>query len=293
VTLSASFFALAFAFCALCVAVVAGAIAVSSPSAAMSAGITAGVALGTAVMVLWRQARRDFDAVLALLGGFALPAAMVVGIYAASVDQAGWVPIGFTVVSGLLGVGCLVATYRRQRQESERYPNVLKSEFGPSGILETEGIQFTGQLAQATAGKPHYASVVLQNCFDQPRSVTLAFDGAGSAKHLRFHSSVSVNLGPAEVVRVTVPVVSPTYAGEYSLYFSVHVAASSGQRVRLWRAQTATNRTTGAQTAALLAVGVLSVGGGVRFTIGPTVDDLWASPLEEPRVETLWRPDQA
>ncbi|HEV7668766.1 MAG TPA: hypothetical protein VGS22_09595 [Thermoanaerobaculia bacterium] len=83
---------------------------------------------------------------------------------------------------------------------------------------------------------------------------------------------------------------TPTYLGTYPLYYSIQVNREEGKRVRLWRAQDATTRTKASTTVALAAIGHLHWGGGIRFTVGPLPDDLWAEPLAPPTEKTLWEP---
>jgi uncharacterized protein (UPF0333 family) len=67
-TLSKSFFLLALAFVALCVAGGAATFALSGDQVSTRAVTVTAVALGVAVVILSQQAKRDLDAVLTLLG---------------------------------------------------------------------------------------------------------------------------------------------------------------------------------------------------------------------------------
>lgn len=289
-TLSKSFFSLTLAFCALCVLAGAAAVALSDEAVSERASNVAGVAFLVAAAILWRESRRDPDAVLMLVGTFALLTAVCIGIYLFYADRPGTASQVSLVGCMTLGLACGAATRRRQRTESSDFPDVLAALVPPTGIFETEGVQFTGLLDQGRERRPHAASILLQNCFDAPRTVTIRFDAAGSEKYMRFHPEHRVEIGPAEVSRVFFPVIAPTYPGSYPLYFSIVVGGTEGKRVRLWRAQDATTRTKAATTVALLAVGHLKVGGGVRFTIGPLPDDIWAAPLPQPVQQSVWQP---
>lgn len=289
-TLSKSFFRLAFAFCAMCVMAGAATFALSGEAVSDRAATVAGVAFLVSAAILWREGRRDPDAVLTLVSVFALLTAVCVGIYLFYADRPGTASQVALVVCAALGLGCGAATWRRQRTESGDFPDVLARMVPATGIFETEGIQFTGVLDQGRDRKPHAASILLQNCFDSPRTVTIRFDAAGSEKYMRFHPQHKVGIGPAEVSRVFFPVIAPTYPGSYPLYFSIAVAGTGGKRVRLWRAREATERTKAATTVALLAVGHLMIGGGIRFTIGPLPDDIWSAQLPQPVQQTLWQP---
>jgi hypothetical protein len=289
-TLSKSFFWLTLAFCALCVLAGAAAFALSGEAVSDRAADVAGVAFLVAAAILWRESRRDADAVLTLVSVFALLTALCIGIYLFYADRPGTASQVALVVCVALGLACGAATWRRQRTEPADFPDLLGRMVPPTGIFETEGIQFTGLLDQGRDRKPHAASILLQNCFDAPRTVTIRFDAAGSERYMRFHPEHKVEIGPAEVSRVFFPVVAPTYPGSYPLYFSIVVRGTGGKRVRLWRAQEATERTRALTTAALLAVGHLKVGGGVRFTIGPLPDDIWSEELPQPVQQSLWQP---
>ena len=288
--LSKSFFLLALAFVSLCVAAGAAVVALTADEKPGVSIHVAVVASALAVFLLWREAKRDLDAVLTLVCSFALITAVCVGIYLLSATAPGPAPKLTLAASIVVGVTTGVATYRRQRSESRDFPNVLAGAVPATSIFEDEGVQFTGLMDQGGGGKPHRISILLQNCFNASRRVTIRFDAAGAAKYLRFHPEHTVELGAAEVSRVVFPVVSPTYPGEYPLYFSIAVRDGGGTRVRPWRAQEATDRTKASTTAALLAVGHLKVGGGVRFIIGPLPDDIWARELMPPQEEVLWKP---
>lgn len=289
-TLNRSFFLLTIAFFAMSGAIIAGTVAASSPGSRSSALLLALLFAAVAGAILWFEGRSDLDAVLTLIAAVLGLTAMILVIYLIFAGDTGLTPKVSAALAGIGAVVCATATYRRQRGSSSTFPNVLASQFPADQIFETEGVQFTGFLDAAKPGRPHFVSVLLQNCFDSPRRITLRFDAASHAKYLRFHPTHTMDLAGAEVARIVVPVVAPTYPGSYTLYFSISVNGSSGKRVRLWRAQEATNRTTGAEMAALAVVGVLQWGGGIRFTVGPLPDDLWAADLPAPSTESLWRP---
>lgn len=240
---------------------------------------------------LRHEARRDLDAALTFCAVCAIAVAIVGGIVTLSIEPRPVAWIGVTVVAAAVGLALGFYTYRRQRgPDSSDFPDLLRQRSPAAQIFETDLIQFTGEIIPSDGRSPHSASLLLQNCSDGQRSVTIRFEAGEAAKYLRFHPSVEADLGPAEVVRIKVPVISPTYDGAYPLYFSLSVRGSGGRRVRTWRAQAATRRVKGAETVALLAVGHLAVGGGVRFTIGPTPVDLWNTALANPIREVLWQP---
>jgi hypothetical protein len=290
VTLNKSFFLLTAAFSALCTLAVALTVALSAEAVGRSAEGVAVVAFAVAVAALWAQGRHDLDAVLTMLSVFLLLATVCLVIYLFVADDAGRAPKIAVVLTGGAAVGLGVTTYRRQRSESRDFPNILAARFESDSIFETEGVQFTGIVHPGGNGSPHHIVILLENCFDAPRQVTIRLDAASAAKHVRVQPEHTVMLGAAEASRVTFPVITQTDQGLYPIYLSMAVAGREGQRVRLWRAQEATERVKTATTVALLAFGHLAVGGGIRFTVGPLPDDLWATPLPPPTQESLWQP---
>jgi hypothetical protein len=289
-TLNRSFFLLTAAFLLMCTTAIALGIALAA-EAISAKPYTVGFVSGLLTLVILRfEGRRDLDAVLTLVIGFLALLAMGIGIYLIAADRTGLAPkvlFGFcTAAAVTLGIW----SYRRQSTESPDFPNLLAKSFPHRAIFESEGVQFAGFLEPAQDGKPHLLSLLLQNCFDGPCQVTLNFDPAGKGAYMRFHAQHNVKLGAAEVVKVAMPVVTPTYAGKYQLYFSIEVRGQKGTRVRLWRAQEATTRVKTSTTLVLLAFGHLSVGGGVRFTIGPLPYDLWNSPLPAANLSSIWKP---
>lgn len=256
--------------------------------------VLTGTMLAAGIIILAglrHEARRDLDAALTFCAVCAIGMAIVGGIVVLSIEPrpVGWIAV--TAVAAAVGLGLGLYTFQRQRGPgSSSFPDLLRQRYPAAQIFETDLIQFTGEIIPSDGRSPHSASLLLQNCSDGQRSVTIRFEAGEAAKYLRFHPSVEADLGPAEVVRIKVPVISPTYEGSYPLYFSLSVRGSGGRRVRTWRAQAATRRIKGAETVALLAVGHLAVGGGVRFTIGPTPVDLWNTALANPIREVLWQP---
>jgi len=289
-TLNRSFFSLAGAFLALSTAAISLVVAFTPGSTGQTASIVAGVSMLVAVLLLYSEAKLDPDAVLTLLAVFALLTAICTGIYVFSADDAGVAWMVVTGVATLVAAALGYTTYRRQHHEAPEFPDILGRQFGPDSLLETEGIQFTGTLQPGEGPNPHWMSIYLQNTFDAPRAVTVRFDAGNQARYLRFHQEHRVRVGAAEVMAVRLPVIAPTYPGQYSLYFKLRVDGAEGRRVRLRRARTAEDRVKASTTAALLAFGHLRVGGGVKFTIGPLPDDIWVADLPAPEAETIWQP---
>lgn len=287
-SLNRSFFLLTIAFFTMGGAIIGVAVSKPRPSAAALL-FTLGCA-AIAGVILRVEGRRDLDAVLTMAAAVFVLTFLVIVVYVMAALRPGGLAKISAVLTAVGAVACVVATWRRQRSSSSAFPNVLRASAPKDQIYETDGVQFAGFFTRGGGGRPHFATIVLQNSFDARRKVTLRFDGAGHAKYLRFHPTHSVELGAAEVARVVLPVVTPTYPGTYGLYFSLSVQGTAGKRVRLWRAQEASHRTTATETVALMAVGVLKWGGGIRFIAGPLPDDLWAAPLPAPVIESIWRP---
>lgn len=289
-TLSRNFFMLATAFVSMCVAAAAGAVALSETGIEKGSATVSLVALGVALVCLWRESKSDLDAALTLVAVSLLLGAICVGIYLFSADHPGPAPKIALGASLLVSAVCGFMTYRRQHGSSADFPNVLLTKVPATSIFETEGVQFLGLLTQGGGGRPHALSVLLQNCFDGPRTVRIRLDAAAYASYMRFQPEHQVVLGPAQVARVVFPIVAPTYPGSYRLYLEIGVSGREGKRVRLWRAQEATNRTSSAETVASALLGTLTVGGGLFFTIGPLSEDLWNTRLAAPAFESLWQP---
>ncbi len=280
----------ALVFLALCTLGVALALLLNERGGGIAIGLAV-VALAIAAAGLMHEARRDLDAALTFGSVIALIVTIGSGVGAAYTEPRSVGAIVVAVVSGLIGLGLGAYTFRRQRSpESAAFPNVLARRFPNLPIFETDAVQYSAVLAPSDGTSPHQLSFLLQNCSDGPRSVTLRLDAGANAKYLRFQPTVEASLGPAEVVRVGIPVVSPTYNNSYPLFFSMSVQGSGGRRVRLWRGQAVTTRIKQGHSVALLAVGVVAAGGGVSVTVGPTPTDLWNTVLAPPVTEVLWRP---
>lgn len=194
-----------------------------------------------------------------------------------------------TVAAALAAVAFYAAARRGQRTpDSFGIPNVLLSTFPGSEVREAGGVQFAGVLHPGTGIAPHWLELFVQNCLDAQRSVRLRFDGAMDARFMRFQPEVPVELGPSQVVRVRMPVVSPTYAGTYSLFFEPEVLGEGGNRVRRWRAAPVQKRVKPGEIAASALLGHVHIGAGDRFLVGPLQADIWSQPLPPPEIEVLW-----
>lgn len=289
-SLNRNFFALAGAFVGLLTAALSVLLLVFLEGVGPTPGFVAATGVVFAALLLFWVARRDLDAVLALLAVCALMTAGFTGLYLYFHPSAGWTPAAAMIGAALLGLFLGSATIRRRDSGSAEFPDVLGHRFGLRTLLETEGIQFTGTLTPGDDDAPHLITIYLQNTYDGPRRVTVEFDAAGYAQYLRISPRSVVQLGPAEVSSVTLPAVSHPKGGRYPLYFSLRVEGSDGRRVRYRRAQTATTRVTPGMTAALLVVGHVAYGGGVSLTIDPLPADLWEAELPSPVVTPLWLP---
>lgn len=237
--------------------------------------------------------RRDLDAALTFLSVFLIIVAICAGTFVFSARQPGNISKAITVVAILGGLSLGFATYRRQTApDSPAFPDLLRQGSAKAPIYERDGIQFVPYFQPGTRDQPHFATFVLQNCFDAPRQVNLTLTPGSSfaAKRLRLQSRINIEMGAAEVIRLSLPVVSPTYPGTYSLFFDISVSGSGGQRVRLRRAKVPERRITASGTILLLLVGVTAVGGELEFIVGPLPTDIWSQPLLEPKIDILWKP---
>lgn len=147
-TLSRNFFMLATAFISMCVAAAAGAVALSETGIGNGPAAVSLVALGVALVCLWRESKSDLDAVLTLVAVSLLLGAICVGIYLFSADHPGLAPKIALGASLLVSAACGFMTYRRQHGSSADFPNVLLTKAPATSVFETEGVQFLGLLAR-------------------------------------------------------------------------------------------------------------------------------------------------
>ena len=244
-----------------------------------------------AAYILWRESKRDIVAVLMFCLALLSTLALLILIYLFNAESPGFAPklLGALSVVGCIGLAAKWVRLQRA-PASPDFPNVLLGHFDKQEIFEVAGVQFAARMAKGIQAEPHKISVALQNCYDGARRVVLKLDGEVHTKYMRFHPKHELNLGPAEVASVTLPVVTPTYPGKYHLYYSISVSGHRGKRIRLWRARSPEPRVTSQRRGALLILGVVAWGGGLRFTVGPLQEDIWAKELPHPVEEILWKP---
>lgn len=253
--------------------------------------VTAVVSFSVAAVILWREGMSDTEATLTFLATIfsGLATCMLIYLFYASSPGATAKSVGFG--SLIVAIGLWIALLRFKRApESSDFPNILLEFNQSDSVYESEGVQFTASLDPGSSQRPHKISIFLQNCFNHSRDVTINFDGASQANYMRFFPYHQLRVGPAEVIKVMLPVVTPTYPGNYNLFFSIAVSGSGGKRVRRWRAKEQTKRVTKGAQLALLAVGMLAWGGGISFTVGPLSEDIWANDLPLPSQEIVWQP---
>ena len=207
----------------------------------------------------------------------------------------------FAILSTATFVSCVVYLFRTQYRRGS-LPDILRQRFDRRSILEVDGVQFVvayGPL-EIGGGECVQINVVAQNCWNEPRTLwfgldvgtRLSLDRAG----LLFEREPSVTIPGAAVVAMTIPVVAqPEAKGRFVLHAKPKVEGSGGARVRHSRARTLGRRIPGWLTAALLFVGVIAWGGGVRIRIRVRKEQPLVPPRAvdlEPRTAVVWLPEQ-
>jgi hypothetical protein len=234
-------------------------------------------AFGVAALFLILTAREDPDAVLLWLGGMNLASALVLGVYLFAAYEPGPNPKLAAALTLLVGLCALAWTLKRQRSpEDPDFPNVLASLALPSPVRETNRVQFSAVLHPGSETQPHRIEVYLQNTCSAKRSVTYQFRGPWLRK-VRVPVPARVELGPVEVRRLSLAVVTGEKPGPTQVDLLLSVAGKGGRRIRLRRAFTS-------QVPALDPVGC------VRLHLDPLPEAQWSADLPAPGIETLWQP---
>jgi hypothetical protein len=236
------------------------------------AGLTLPVSILLVLLLLAVEARRDLYAfcqyvvAIAGIGTFAVGAALILDL--------GRGPGSF----GLL-VACCVsagsAAYYLFATHSRRddVPNVLLESFPKEAIVERDGVQWAASAALSEFSKTGFGQLrlVLQNCFDAPRQVSLELylDNKPIAGSVRLRAGLLApfELRGAEVVSVLVPVAALGKEAELELRLEPTISGFGGTRIRSFRARGAARRRSLGERAALLGVGVLVWGGGLRVRL--------------------------
>jgi hypothetical protein len=194
-----------------------------------------------------------------------------------------------------------VAYIAAQHLGADRVPDVLAQRFGRRAMFEVSGVQVTACApAQIRSDEIAPVDFYLQNCFDQPRTVEVAFDDTplfGSGGMVRWNHPGQIVLAGSEVKHVRFPICATApSAGESSVYVAMRVSGRGGKRLRRWRAPFAAPPLS-RWLIALLVLLAAPVGfvvivwgrGGLRFRVrrvpaGPPRTDA----LPEPETEVVW-----
>ncbi len=221
-------------------------------------------------------------------------AAAQVGLFMAFITSGGTAALVFfgaekhpvalmtAVVSGLGCVGLLVFLVR-----SQFGPNVagnpLADLFAKESISELDGVQFVVSSAATDFGGA--ITLVLQNCFDAPRELEVTLASPAGARQSKLKA------GPLAVVRAEFPIAISS--GSMEVEIRLALRGSGGRRVRTWVARTWENATSTGEQVALLALGVLKWGGGLKvtFTAGtssppPSLEPVIVDLTDDPMVRT-------
>lgn len=250
-----------------------------------------GTAFLAALLLLfeWRSDRYAVTTFITGMLGMAAVVSVITTFSLVSYDEklsTGWLSVSamFTLAATSLGV----YLYRlKKRPEDPRFPNVLRREFGDKMIMERDGIQMVTAVLTDEAPAMFF---LVQNCWVSERKVRLTFDTGnihiGKPDPLLPVRKVDVELAPAEVAKVVVPV-RPSEK-PFCVYAGVAVSGSGGTRVRLWEARSISARITPGRSVLGLFAGVLAWGGGIKFKF-PTLS--LSGTLSEPEVTPVWRPN--
>ena len=234
-------------------------------------------AFGVAALFLILPAREDPDAVLLWLCGVMLGSALVLGVYLVAAYQPGPYPKLAAALTFLVGLCALAWTLKRQwSPESPDFPNVLATLALPGPVRETNRVQFSSMLHPGSETQPHRIEVYLQNTCAAPRSVIFQFRGPWLRK-VRVPVPARVELGPAEVRRLSLAVVTSEKTGPSKVDLLLSVQGTGGRRIRLRRALTSQIRST-------------TPVGCVRLLLDPLPEAQWSADLPAPGIETLWQP---
>jgi hypothetical protein len=260
------------------------------PTESMPAALPIGLLL--VAFGLYLQARRDLYevAMFGIIAGFA------VGLISAAVwgvgggDRHPYAPF-VTVAMGVCIAVCAVYLVRAGRADP-RYPDVLLARYGPNAA-ELEGVQFVFAGAQGPSVQPGgwiFIAFAVQNTWNAPR--TLQFTPFGKDGGLSVPVNPSIQLGPAEVRLLRIPVIASANAsGRASLQLDARVEGQGGTRVRNRRVRAFQPRVTGKQQALLLLGGALASGGGLKVQL-PVAGPPAASGAAPTAVtsELIWEP---
>jgi hypothetical protein len=212
------------------------------PPAGSTAAWVMGIAAVVAAASILLELRRDAFAASRPLGLFAGSMAATGVLALLSGAPANALTLGLSAGSALVTAVAWGLRARTQRAASP-WPNQLVERFGAEPVREVRGVQFVVQPSQLTArsGEAFTVEVVAQNCWDTPRTLTIAlateasFAEGRSPVHLP--PAAQLVLGPGEVGQLLLRGAAVEAAvGEHRLQVQPSVEGKGGTRVRKWRA---------------------------------------------------------
>lgn len=233
------------------------------------------------------EMQRDALALATFIAGLTLPTSMVLILYACTAGGSHPVALGTGVSFGLVGIGATAfIIVERRRPPTPEYPEILREHFSSGSLCEIAGVYMV------TTTVPGAVLVLLENGYLGCRKVTVKLhqdrlrDGPS---HARFARATTIELGPAEVGKLTIPV----HAGQPSstvVYLVTRVRGSGGRRVR--RREAIALRPWFPVWVSLLLTLLLQdrvEAGGVRLEVPAEPDDSDA-PAMDALWEVVWQP---
>lgn len=210
------------------------------------AGSTAAWVMGIATVVtlasILVELRRDAFAASRPLGLFAGSVAATGAFAVLSGAPANPLTLGLTAGAVLVTALAWGLRARTQRAASP-WPNHLVERFGAAAVREVRGVQFVVQPSRLTArsGEAFTLALVAQNCWDTPRTLTIALATeatfAEGRSPVRLPPAAQLVLGPGEVGQLVLRGAAVEAAvGEHRLRVKPSVAGEGGARLRPWRA---------------------------------------------------------
>jgi hypothetical protein len=267
------------------------------PPAGSTAAWVMGIAAVVTVASILLELRRDAFAASRPLGLFAGSVAATSVLALLSGAPANALTVGLSAGASLVTALAWGLRARNQRAACP-WPNHLVERFGPATVREVRGVQFVVQPSQLTvrSGDAFTLEVVAQNCWDTPRTLTIALATeatfAEGRSPVRLPPAAQLVLGPGEVGQLLLRGAAVAAAvGEHRLRVQPSVAGQDGARVRKWRAPEV-------KPTVDVAMDLLTVFGG--FSLGEdgltlSVKLVGAAPEADPApataiAQSVWRP---
>ncbi len=199
--------------------------------------------------------------------------------------------VGLLVTGVLVLVPSAVLLVRSQRADPT-VPDLLAQQFGRKGMLECAGVQLVSRVVPVEEGGRHSAiELVLQNCWDAPRTFTLELE---PPKGVYIAPTATATLAPLEVGVLTLPIARSRELKQrqITLVADPRVSGSGGKRVRAFRAQIVSGKVTVEKSLVAALLGFYWFGGGLRFRADTVSIAASADPARLPAVEwrRVWAP---